>query len=190
MPQENRIMHGLMRNALAGPIACYCKTSLIHEDTPKCKECSSEMTCILHIDLSQLNVFSSKGHLLVYQCEADPGMCDDWDPIAGGNKVIYVEKCNTKPTGDSYLSIDSRVLSSKDELIAFSESNSNCYGKIGEPPLWIQGDETPTCTCGKTMELVCEIDESANENFNFGGGGASYTFLCQACNVGAFLWQC
>lgn len=28
---------------------------------------------------------------LIYMCQNDPGMCDDWDANAGGNQVIIIE---------------------------------------------------------------------------------------------------
>jgi len=37
----------------------------------------------------------AKGHhdqtLLLFQCQNDPGMCDEWDPNAGGNAALLVQ---------------------------------------------------------------------------------------------------
>ena len=58
--------------------------------------------------------------------------------------------------------------------------------KIGGQPIWIQGDEYPTCsTCGKQMKFIIEIrtDESLTNGIDtlaFVDSGTLYVFACCA----------
>ena len=68
--------------------------------------------------------------------------------------------------------------------------SEGAIGKLGGNPVWIQGDETPACSCGRKMTFVAQVEQFAHDDFNFGGSGCSYTFLCPSCQVAKFLWQC
>ena len=160
-----------------------------------CRTCDSELTHIFAIALdSHPNpVIQELGGMInVYQCTNDPGMCEDWDAHAGGNYSVYsaggksILDCD--PSG--LLADTGREVSSKDELIAILESDSNVVGALADAALWIQADETPQCSCGALMSFVGQVEECANSRFNFGGGGCSYVFLCKDCKESRFLWQC
>ncbi|MDX6328614.1 MAG: hypothetical protein QOI83_997, partial [Streptomycetaceae bacterium] len=38
--------------------------------------------------LAQLPLDDGRGVLAVFVCQNDPGMCEDWDPVAGGNRAL------------------------------------------------------------------------------------------------------
>lgn len=64
-------------------------------------------------------------------------------------------------------------------------------GKLGGRPDWIQGDETPACSCGRKMAFVAQLEDYAGGGINFGDAGRGYAFACRRCRAKAkFLWQC
>lgn len=138
-------------------------------DIPVCGSCDSKMNFIFSLK-------TDEGISLVFLCQADPGMCDDWDADSGDNAVlnyksIEIESCSNYLINDSSLPQEQSV------------------GKLGGTPDWIQGDETPNCDCDKAMTFVAQVEESAHPDLNFGGHGSSYVFTCAPCNKSKFLWQ-
>jgi len=148
----------------------------------------------------------SSQKVLIFQCENDPGMCDDWDAESGGNTAILVEVARgvplQVPEGETLLPSESRIQfvpyearpgESPDDAYceAVDEPDSKVIGKVGGSPLWIQGDETPTCECGAGMAFVCQLECRGGGGINFGDAGAGYAFVCPKCSDQArFLWQC
>lgn len=62
------------------------------------------------------------------------------------------------------------------------------YGK----PAWIQGDETPKCTCcNAKMRFVAQLEEGPDHTtaMNF-GGGCGYLFDCPEGRTAKFIFQC
>jgi hypothetical protein len=145
--------------------------------------------------------------LLLFQCRNNPGMCDEWDANAGGNAALLVlsreSQPITPPKGPTLLPAESRV-----KLVPYNDSlakettddaycaaldapDSTTLGKVGGRPLWLQGDETPTCGCGAKMRFVLQLEDRGGGGINFGDGGAGYAFVCESCPDSAkFLWQC
>jgi hypothetical protein len=128
--------------------------------------------------------------LLVFQCQNQPGMCDEWDPVSGGNAARLVSLAGARaaqppPNGKTTLSsVDPLCLSSVD-------SGVDALGMVGGSPGWIQGDETPDCTCGSQMRFVLQLEPRGGGGINFGDGGLGYAFICDTCQAEArFLWQC
>jgi hypothetical protein len=144
--------------------------------------------------------------LLLFQCQAEPGMCDDWDASSGGNAALLVDAVNrvpmTVPAGETLLPAESRLRfvqyaqragDSPDDAYcdACDAPGSQVVGKLGGSPLWIQDDETPTCECGAMMKFIAQLERHGGGGINFGGEGAGYAFLCPQCRQSAkFLWQC
>ncbi len=156
--------------------------------------------------------------LLVFQCQNDPGMCDDWDAELGSNTVLVVPTKGLVPikpptvtaadreeNRDGPIALDSEQSirttdyddTSQDEsdddayVNALGEEGSGVIGKLGGRPAWIQGDETPKCSCRRKMIFVAQIENNAAEGINFGDLGSGYVFACKYCNDKAkFTWQC
>jgi hypothetical protein len=144
--------------------------------------------------------------LLIFQCQNEPGMCDEWDSDAGGNAAILVPHGGTEsappPDGPTTLPAISQITTTgyddtnqsetpDDNYCSAFDSDTSVLGKTGGAPLWIQGDETPSCTCGAPMTFVSQLEERGGGGINFGDAGAGYAFVCIACPSSAkFLWQC
>jgi hypothetical protein len=154
---------------------------------PRCKKCSGPLRFIAQHPLGD-------GRLLfVFQCENDPGSCNEWDP-AGGNLVF---------AGRPGPALDPVALTAE-ERARFTSGTTPTFGPpkgfiarndgedgdglVGGEPAWIQYDETPKC-CGAPMHFVLQLEESAHRQFNFCGGGAAYVFVCQRCDKGAYVMQ-
>ena len=173
---------------------------------PQCAHCQENQLFLGQINLAETQIESLAGRrqtLLLFQCANNPGMCDDWDPDAGGNAAVLVRdgKKSIKPpklgetTSDQEIFVqlvayDASVCieTDDDNYVTIFESEEGIVGKTGGNPVWIQDDETPSCECGQIMRFVAIIEECSVSNF--GGGGAGYAFVCEACKSSAkFLWQ-
>jgi hypothetical protein len=143
--------------------------------------------------------------LLIFMCQNDPGMCDDWDPNSGGNAAMLVSPggsaANAPAVGITQLDQESFVVLSHlessgspeedyDNYIASVNADDSVLGKIGGNAAWLQNDDTPTCSCGSQMNFVALLEERGGGGINFGGGGIGYAFACTQCDGNAkFLWQ-
>ena len=164
---------------------------------PKCKTCSAEMQYLGKIK-------TDIGLELIFMCNNDPGMCDEWDAEAGGNKAIVVKGENL----DFFEPIDRELSLRETEygvaLIASEEKDYDTarenwpgnrravLGQLYGEPSWIQGDETPECDCcNKKMRFVAQLEEGPDYKtaMNFGGGGVAYLFDCAEGKTAKFLWQ-
>ena len=143
--------------------------------------------------------------LLAFQCQNDPGMCDEWDADAGGNRVLLVQEGAAVemvvPPGPTTLSSVTKVALEPwavdpenerlDAYLSAVASRSEILGMAGGEPAWLQAEETAPCVCGQQMRFVAQIDSGASEEINFGDGGIGYCFICTECPTQArFLWQC
>jgi len=179
------------------------------------------MQFLAQIRLADTGVASLTGRdqlLLVFQCQNDPGMCDEWEPDAGGNAAVIVPASDLVPLSPPALSAkerkgdvggpttletaqtiratdydDSRQSEYDDDAYveALQKKGAAVVGKLGGRPVWVQGDETPKCSCGRKMVLVAQLECSAGGGINFGDAGSGYAFACPRCKGKAkFLWQC
>jgi hypothetical protein len=176
---------------------------------PCCSSCSGPMQFLAQLPLDSID--EATGHqdqaLLLFQCQNNPGMCDEWDPNAGGNSALLVENSPRValqvPKGETLLSAESRLRRVSYQPVRSQNTDDDSYceavdaaasqvvGKLGGVPLWIQADETPNCQCGAPMVFVAQLEERGGGGMNFGGGGAGYAFVCPSCRDQAkFLWQC
>jgi len=165
---------------------------------PKCKTCDAALQYLGKVK-------TDIGLELIFMCGNDPGMCDEWDADAGGNKVIVVDSENLeffKPI-DAGLSLreteyGAKVIESPEADYDtarenWSEKGREVLGQLYGKPSWIQGDETPECNCcNKAMRFVAQLEEGPDYKtaMNFGGGGVAYLFDCKEGGTGKFLWQC
>jgi len=176
---------------------------------PCCRTCQSPMQFIAHLPLSASMEAAPHGDLslLLFQCQAQPGMCEEWSAVGGGNAAILSTRARAHPLdappGETTLPQVSHLrFVAYDEPAdpdqaqdlyqdVYSAPDSQVVGKAGGQALWIQYDETPTCSCGTRMTFVAQLEERGSRGLNFGGGGSAYAFACAGCKAEArFLWQC
>lgn len=164
---------------------------------PKCRTCNAEMQY-------QGKIKTDIGLELIFMCNNDPGMCDEWDAEGGGNKVIVVNPENLdffKPI-DNGLSLREteygvKLIETDEEDYDTARENwtgnrREVLGQLYGKPGWIQGDETPECECcNKNMRFVAQLEEGPDHKtaMNFGGGGVAYLFDCKEGKTAKFLWQ-
>ncbi|MFB7667409.1 DUF1963 domain-containing protein [Kitasatospora sp. NPDC056138] len=61
---------------------------------PQCSTCDGPMQFLAQILLDDLGrhagqgAVEGRGVLALFMCQNDPGMCDEWDPQAGGNRAL------------------------------------------------------------------------------------------------------
>jgi hypothetical protein len=150
----------------------------------------------------------SAGLLSIFLCQNDPGLCDDWDATAGGNRA-YLFGADATHIPDA--PDDGVALLDETSAIRFDELDVENYleaperwhrqtgrpvpevlGQVGGRPAWLQNDETPMCSgCARPMTFVVQLEEGHDHqtSANFGGGGCGYGFRCGPCGTAAFLWQ-
>ena len=171
---------------------------------PKCKSCQGNMQFLGQIQASPEQL------LLLFMCQNEPGLCDEWDPNQGGNKVVAVSSNNLQlvspPEGGETLratrygtaSVQSDIHNYEEARTQWASVNGKpgreVLGQIGGEPSWLQSDETPTCdSCGNPMQFVAQLEQGPDwqTEMNFGGGGCAYVFRC-TCNQNSakLLWQC
>ncbi len=175
---------------------------------PTCATCKGAMQFLGQFRIKDFAPDLPDRLLSVFMCQNDPGMCDDYSPISGGNiaRVHAVQGLEpmTPPRGETMLSaIDGLRLQpyearEEDENAATDAYESarqaagdDVLGRTGRAPVWVQSDETPTCRCGQAMRFVLQLEDTGGGGINFGDLGCGYVFLCMGCGDQAqFLWQC
>ncbi|WP_405400814.1 hypothetical protein [Maribacter sp. Asnod2-G09] len=165
---------------------------------PKCETCSSEMEY-------QGKIKTDIGLELIFMCQNDPGMCDEWDANEGGNKVLVIadenleyfnpetETNTTRNTAYSATIFEIEADSYDEAREKCEESPRDILGALYGEPDWIQNDETPNCDCcDEKMRFVAQLEEGPDHKtaMNFGGAGVGYLFDCRKGNTSKFLWQC
>lgn len=148
--------------------------------------------------------------LLLFMCQNDPGLCEEWDADAGGNAAVAVsadDLRHAQPPSEGVVLRDTcygaAVLpfaaadydAARDAWAAANgRSPREVLGQAGGEPAWVQNDETPSCElCGEPMTLVAQLEQgpAAGTEMNFGGGGCAYVFRCRRDALSAkMLWQC
>jgi hypothetical protein len=164
---------------------------------PRCGTCGSEMQYLGKIK-------TDIGLEMIFMCNSDPGMCDEWDANGGGNKVIVTSEENLETFNpiDAELSLRETAYGAKlVETVAvdydsaredWTGNRREVLGQLYGEPSWIQGDETPECDCcQKSMRFVAQLEEGPDYKtmMNFGGGGVAYLFDCKEGRTAKFLWQ-
>ena len=168
---------------------------------PGCTTCGSAMEF-------QGQWATGPGELIaLFQCQADPGGCAEWDADSGGNAALVVD--------GTAAALREPSASRDDRRGSVAVGYSAAWGVTAEPadsydqavgadrpffawadqvPEWLQGDETPACDrCAQPMEFVIQIEEGPwKAALNLGAGGTGYVFRCRcsAPPVAKWLWQC
>lgn len=153
---------------------------------PKCKTCKSDMQY-------QGKVKTDIGLELIFICQHTPGLCDEWEPDGGGNRVVVLEGENLESfTHDSHKTviretnyackiIEVKANDYEDAIEKSGVEPRDVLGKLFGEAEWLQGDETPNCNCcNKKMRFVSLLEEGPNFDtaMNF-GGGIGYLFDCE-----------
>lgn len=187
---------------------------------PLCKECQGRLMFLGQIYLPETGIQSLAGReqmLLVFQCQNNTAVCDDWDADTGANAILVVPAQGLvamKPpkvtaedeengAGPAWLDGEQAVRIIDYDNSRQEESDDDAYmdlmrskgtppiGKLGGRPSWQGGgDETPKCSCKRKMIFVAQIEDTAVDGINFGGCGSGYVFACAHCqDKGKFVWQ-
>lgn len=123
---------------------------------PECRECEGAMQFLAHLPL-EFRVVA------VFLSQNDPGMCDDWDATAGGNRAFLftgqLAVASISPEGETVLgavtALDIHPTPTGDVPVP-----ERVLGRLGGEPHWLQDDETPNCpSCGTRMTFTAEIEE-------------------------------
>lgn len=160
---------------------------------PTCKTCGGPLRFIAQQPLDGGDL------LLLFQCENDPGSCNEWAPD-GGNAAMRVsgalaalEPPPAEPLRERFPSGAPPTFGPATGLRDGDDDgdgleDTDAVGRLGGEPDWIQADETPSC-CGGPMRFVLQLDEAAHRQLNFCGGGAAYAFTCDGCQKAVYLMQ-
>jgi hypothetical protein len=182
----------------------YAPEGMLH--WPACTSCEGNMQF-----LGQLPVETRQGEdlsLLLFMCQNDPGLCDEWDADAGGNAVIVVARESMEPvtppeTGETVRSVCHGAAVVDVEAESYEHARENwtgstganhgeVLGQIGGQPAWLQAEELPSCdTCHAPMSFVAQLEEGPESEtaMNF-GGGAAYVYQCRCgTHQAKMLWQ-
>lgn len=174
---------------------------------PTCKTCHGPMQFLGQI---RTNGVLGNHLLLLFMCQNEPGMCDEWAADGGGNAVIVVPTDDLKlaqpPSGGVTLRpvrygttmVGVEAEDYGEALDKWRQENPGrpreVLGQLGGEPGWIQSDETPGCDiCRTPMSFVAQLEEGPDHRtaMNFGGGGCAYVFQCSCSGTTAkMLWQC
>ena len=179
-------------------------------DWPTCATCHGNMQFLGQVQVQRQD--GSNSLLLLFMCQNDPGLCDEWDANTGGNRVISIVSQSLKlvePPKDGDVirptlygativdvDVDSENYDEAREKWASSTGQSarEVIGQIGGHPSWIQGEEVPSCdSCNLPMSFVAQLEEGPDWKtaMNFGGGGCAYVFQCNCeTHRSKMLWQC
>lgn len=173
---------------------------------PVCGACGGPMQFLAQVMLADLAVDEWRGVLSIFMCQNSPGMCEEWDAVAGGNQALAFAAGGLVPASVPVGPATMLGEVSAVQCVRVSEDydwarqawpgregrpSRDVLGQLGGEPSWVQADETPACPqCAKPMSFVVQLEEGHYRTAaNFGGGGCGYGFACQACGTAAFCWQ-
>ncbi|WP_432939174.1 hypothetical protein ACQPXM_28885 [Kribbella sp. CA-253562] len=142
----------------------------------------------------------------IFMCQNEPGLCDEWDPRAGGNTAFVFPRdglaaAQVPAEGETKLPEASGITSTVIDGVPYEEARQQwatdtgrvrreVLGQLGGEPSWLQCDETPSCrSCAQPMPFVAQLEQGLSRTeINF-GGGSGYVFACWPCTEATFLWQ-
>jgi hypothetical protein len=133
---------------------------------PRCRQCGGALQFLAQLALPDIGITSLAPRdqfLLLFQCQNEPGMCDEWDPNAGGNAACLVTVAAARP-----------VTPAADPVAVAVEATDAPLGFVGGDPEWIQGDETPMCSCGAPMRFVAQLSDAGGGGISFGDAGEGH----------------
>jgi len=175
---------------------------------PTCKSCEGNMQFLGQLKIS--NQDSADSLLLLFMCQNDPGLCEEWDADAGGNAVVSVgcEALRLVEPPEAGVVVRPVLHGAKIEHVdgeSYDEARDDwcdstglngreILGQVGGSPSWIQGEEVPSCSsCDTEMSFVAQLEEGPDWEtaMNFGSGGCAYVYRCNCdAHQAKLLWQC
>jgi hypothetical protein len=167
---------------------------------PRCAACEGPMKFLAQVVLDASTILS------IFLCQNDPGLCDEWDPVSGGNRALLFRRGDLVPAlvpdGDETQLAEVCGIEVKPiDADGYDEARgkwsaetgrpeAEILGMVGGAPAWLQNHETPVCpVCATVMEFAVQLEEGRDHSINF-GSGCGYAFVCRACEQGRFLFQC
>src|SRR4051812_22773719 len=108
------------------------------------------------------------GLLSIFMCQNDPGLCDEWDATAGGNRAFVFggDAAHVPiPPGDG-IAVLAETSAVRFEEVAVEDyleapkqwhqqtgrPEREVLGQVGGEAAWLQNDETPQCGgCARPM---------------------------------------
>jgi hypothetical protein len=160
---------------------------------PQCGNCGRDMGFLAQIRLDEPIRFSDRyamAYVFVCPYAGEVG-CYPWDAASGanavilhslvGNEVIIVTPDEKLQTSEVAFHFQHSQEPFVETYLWKEESGVHSSTKIGGVPVWVQNDETPTCTkCHEPMMLLAQIDEYAEgmQEFYASDTGLAYIFIC------------
>ena len=179
---------------------------------PYCATCAGPMQFLAQIVLDGADRRTDRGAeaghgvLLLFMCQNDPGMCDEWSPTAGGNRAMLLPAGGLLPLPlplplsgsdeDEDEDEDDTVLLGSVDVAALEPATTADYGRactewaertgrsrlellgqLGGTPSWLQYDETPDCpSCARPMALVVQLEEGPDHRTAMNFGGRGHAY--------------
>lgn len=169
---------------------------------PTCAECEGAMMFLAHLPVDA-------GVVSVFMCQNDPGLCEEWDPAAGGNRAYLfpsdaaLHAVAVPAEGETALTVVTGLQPTTVAEDAYpaavktwtdaGNDRHDALGQLGGEPQWLQADETQECPdCEQPMDFALMLEQGRDyqTGMNFGGDGWGYVFTCGGCRRAQFLWQC
>lgn len=162
---------------------------------PACRSCEDPMMFLALVMPPDLTMAVGPQVLSVFMCQNDPGLCDEWDPAAGGNQALLFPLPGLRPAavpdGPATLLGEACAV----DLVTADEDYgqarhawadragrpvSDVLGQLGGRPWWLQHPKTPSCArCDAEIRFAVQLAEGHDYQTaaNFGGGGYGYLYL-------------
>ncbi|MEE1739530.1 hypothetical protein [Streptomyces sp. BE147] len=166
---------------------------------PHCDTCDGAMKFLAHLPVEQ-------GVVSVFQCENDPGLCEEWEAFEGGNRAFLFPREGLVPAavpaeGETLLGAVSAIRLETVDEDTYNDAREQyrlrsgrgrlVLGSLGGEADWFYEDQWPACPgCGQLMTFVAHLEEGNDSATaaNF-GGGCGYVLVCDPCRSAAFLTQ-
>ena len=140
----------------------------------------------------------------VFICHATGGMCEDWDPYKGANKVVLHREQNNMlfdgpPTVRVYRRFKLTVDEPYDESVIWESPEderhaaveSLRYDKLGGGAVWLHRDASPLTVKGNPMKMLLQVTTDLVK-FDITNRGMAYIFIDTETaqeGRGYMLWQ-
>ncbi|MEM1415536.1 MAG: DUF1963 domain-containing protein [Myxococcota bacterium] len=188
---------------------------------PDCASCRAPLTLLVQLDVAQLpnpQRHGGEGLLQLFHCMASPVCEDGWRPFArchlgrrvpkapGARSAVATAVQFPRWSVQRWVPVDDypdeedledtfgRPLdeAARAELEAVRATYPRAGDKLGGWPLWVQGPERPPCPrCGRTMEVLFQIESDELIPYTWGDLGIGHWTQCPAHpDVMTYSWAC
>lgn len=175
-------------------------------DWPVCRTCGGHMQFLGRLFVPERVGGREREFVLLFMCQNNPGQCGEGHARSGGNAAIVfpaaatfeqvpapTEGVTTRPVmyGAERVDVDEAGYDAAREKWATDTERTRRHvlGRLLGTPAWLRKDQTPICTCNRTMQFVAQLEQGPDyrTEMNF-GNGCAYVFDCE-CGRAAMLWQ-